>query len=83
MQSTILIKKYLNKKLYIAKGNTEPTGYTNLQGIIDIIRKGKSVKVIDVVTGEDITTNILTSTLEYVNLSVGKLEELIRGQPSS
>jgi len=79
MQSTILIKKYLNKKLYIAKGNTEPTGYTNLQGIIDIIRKGKSVKVIDVVTGEDITTNILTSTLEYVNLSVGKLEELIRG----
>lgn len=79
MQSTVLIKKYLNKKLYIAKGNTEPTGYTNLQGIIDIIRKGKSVKVVDVVTGEDITTNILTSTLEYVNLSVDKLEELIRG----
>lgn len=79
MQSTILIKKYLNKKLYIAKGNTEPTGYTNLQGIIDIIRKGKSVKVIDVVTGEDITAIILTSTLEYINLSVDKLEELIRG----
>ena len=79
MNSTVLIKKYLNKKLYIAKDNTESTGYTNLQGIIDIIRKGKSVKVIDVVTGEDITTNILTSTLEYVNLSVDKLEELIRG----
>lgn len=79
MNSTVLIKKYLNKKLYIAKGNTEPTGYTNLQGIIDIIRKGKSVKVVDVTTGEDITTNILTSTLEYVNLSVDKLEGLIRG----
>ena len=75
----ILIKKYTNRKMYVTKGNTEPAGYVGLQGILDIVRKGKDVKIVDSETGIDITTNVLKLCLEYVPLDTAKLLELLRG----
>ena len=78
--STVIIKKYANRKLYIPKGMTEPTGYVNLLDIVNIIRKGKEVRVVDVVTGEDITALTLKLALEYIELSEDLLVKLIRGE---
>lgn len=75
----ILIKKYTNRKMYVTKGNTEPAGYVGLQGILDIVRKGKDVKIIDSETGVDITASVLKLCLEYVPLDTAKLLELLRG----
>lgn len=78
---TILIKKYTNnRKMYVTKGNTEPAGYVGLQGILDIVRKGKDVKIVDSETGIDITANVLKLCLEYVPLDTAKLLELLRGR---
>ena len=77
MQS-VVIKKYQNRKLYICKGNTEPVGYINNTGLIDIIRKGKNVDIVDAVTGLDITGEALTACLAYAQLPVDKLLELLR-----
>ena len=74
----VIIKKYANNKLYIGQGNTEPVGYINLHGVISIIRKGKDVKVIDRVSGEDITAKVLKPALEHVEISVERLMELLR-----
>lgn len=78
MLNQVIIKKYPNNKLYISKGNTEPVGYVNLPQIVEIIRKGKDVKVIDK-AGVDITAATLKPALELVELSVEKLVELLRG----
>lgn len=78
MLNVVIIKKYTNNKLYIGKGNTEPVGYVNLPQIVEIIRKGKDVKVIDK-TGADITAQTLKPALEFVEMSVDKLIEVIRG----
>lgn len=76
--NTVIIKKYTNNKLYIGKGNTEPVGYVNLPQIVEIIRKGKDVKVIDK-AGVDITAQTLKPALEFVEMSVEKLIQVIRG----
>lgn len=76
---TVLIKKYPNNKLYIGKGNTEPVGYVNLPQIVAIIRKGKSVKIIDSTNGNDITVETLVPALGMVEFTVEKLEGLFRG----
>jgi polyhydroxyalkanoate synthesis regulator protein len=78
MSNVVIIKKYANNKLYISRGNTEPVGYINLTGVIDIIRKGKDVKVIDQVSGEDITIQTLKSTLDFISVSLDRLVEVIR-----
>ena len=74
----VIIKKYSNNKLYISRGNTEPVGYINLTGMIDIIRKGKNVRVVDQVTSEDITGQTLKACLDFVEVDVDKLLEVIR-----
>jgi polyhydroxyalkanoate synthesis regulator protein len=78
MSNVVIIKKYANNKLYISRGNTESVGYINLTGVIDIIRKGKDVKVIDQVSGEDITIQTLKSTLDFISVSLDRLVEVIR-----
>ena len=75
----VIIKKYANNKLYIPRGNTEKPGYISLPNVIDIIRSGKSVVVVDNVTGEDITDRMLKSALEYVTMGTEQLERIIRG----
>lgn len=75
----VIIKKYSNRKLYIPKGNTEPVGYIELPRILEIIRSGKSVTVIDNKTGEDLTERTLKAAIEYLPMSVEELERLVRG----
>jgi len=49
-----LIKRYSNRKLY----DTEAKRYITLEGIAELIRKGKEVHVIDHTSGEDLTAMI-------------------------
>ena len=76
----VIIKKYSNNKLYISRGNTEPVGYINLTGMIDIIRKGKNVRVVDQVTSEDITGQTLKACLDFVEIGESELVRIIRGE---
>lgn len=47
-----IIKRYQNRKLY----DTETSSYITLEEIAELIRQGKELKVIDKVTGEDLTS---------------------------
>lgn len=51
MASTVVIKKYENRRLY----DTSRSRYVNLEDIAVLIREGKDVKVVDAKTGEDLT----------------------------
>lgn len=77
MQS-ILIKKYSNNKLYITRGNTEKAGYINIKDLIQIIKKGKDIKVLMNGTGEDITSKVLSEALKHVGLDTPTLMQLLR-----
>lgn len=56
---TILIKKYENRRLYDATNSR----YINLEEVAQILRRGDEVKVVDAVSGEDITRLILTQII--------------------
>lgn len=79
MQS-VIIKKYNNKKLYIARGNTEPPGRVSTKDIVSIIQNGKDIKVVCKVTGEDLTVPTLIEALKHVEVEESKLLELIRNE---
>lgn len=51
MSPVKIIKRYLNRKLY----DTETSSYITLEEISEVIRQGKEIRVIDKVTGEDLT----------------------------
>lgn len=55
----LIIKRYPNRKLY----DTEAKRYIALEGIAEIIRAGKEVKVIDNITGDDLTALTLTQII--------------------
>lgn len=76
--SAVLIKKYANNKLYIPRGNTEKTGYITLNNIIDIIKKGKDIKIVDKNTGDDITNSVLITALSNLDLKYDILKSLIK-----
>jgi len=54
-----VIKRYENRKLY----DTEAKKYVSLAKLGEMIRKGMEVRVIDNVSGEDITTQTLTQVI--------------------
>jgi polyhydroxyalkanoate synthesis repressor PhaR len=54
-----IIKRYENRKLY----DTEDKKYISLADLREMIRQGLEVKVIDNVSGEDITTQTLTQVI--------------------
>ena len=70
---TIVIKRYLNRKLY----NTASGSYITLPEIMDLIREGLSVQVVDK-QGCDITRSILNSCLPFLNLDIDKATSLIK-----
>lgn len=74
----VLIKKYTGRKYYVPKGNTEPTGYIGIEGIIAILRKGKDVKIVCNKTGVDVTEGTLKEALKKIPVSVEKLIEMVR-----
>jgi polyhydroxyalkanoate synthesis repressor PhaR len=57
--STIVIKKYGNRRLY----DTTGSGYVNLDDIARFIREGKDVQVVDAKTGRDLTRVVLTQVI--------------------
>ena len=57
--SSIVIKKYGNRRLY----DTAASRYLNLEEIAALIRQGKEVKVVDAKTGQDLTRVTLTQII--------------------
>ncbi|HEX3322062.1 MAG TPA: polyhydroxyalkanoate synthesis regulator DNA-binding domain-containing protein [Terriglobales bacterium] len=57
--STIVIKKYGNRRLY----DTSASQYVNLDEIARLVRKGRDVRVVDAKTGEDLTRVTLTQII--------------------
>jgi polyhydroxyalkanoate synthesis repressor PhaR len=57
--STVLIKKYGNRRLYDTAGSR----YVNLDDIAEFIRQGKDVQVVDAKTGKDLTRVTLTQII--------------------
>jgi polyhydroxyalkanoate synthesis repressor PhaR len=57
--TTIVIKKYENRRLY----DTRNSRYINLDEIAQLIRDGRDVQVVDAATGEDITRPVLTQII--------------------
>jgi polyhydroxyalkanoate synthesis repressor PhaR len=57
--STILIKKYGNRRLY----DTADSRYVNLEDLAAHIRAGRDVQVVDAKTGQDLTRVVLTQII--------------------
>jgi polyhydroxyalkanoate synthesis repressor PhaR len=57
--STILIKKYGNRRLY----DTTSSRYVNLDDLATHIRAGREVRVVDAKTGQDLTRVLLTQII--------------------
>ena len=57
--STVLIKRYANRKLY----NTESSRYITLKGIAELIHEGREIQVIDNESGEDISSIVMSQIL--------------------
>jgi polyhydroxyalkanoate synthesis repressor PhaR len=55
----IIIKRYPNRKLYDTQGKR----YINLDEISELVREGQEVQVVDNVSGEDLTTMILSQVI--------------------
>lgn len=53
------IKRYPNRKLY----DTEAKQYITLDGIAELIKHGKEIRVVDNVSGEDLTALTLTQII--------------------
>jgi polyhydroxyalkanoate synthesis repressor PhaR len=54
-----VIKRYTNRKLY----DPQASGYVTLEDIEAMIRAGKEISVVDVATGEEITSVVLAQIL--------------------
>jgi polyhydroxyalkanoate synthesis repressor PhaR len=55
----IVIKRYGNRRLY----NTETGAFVKTQDLVDLIRSGFDIQVMDSRTGEDVTKVILTQII--------------------
>src|SRR5260370_8064897 len=54
-----VIKRYSNRKLY----DTQEHRYVTLEGLEELIRAGKELSVVDVPTGEDLTSVTLAQII--------------------
>ncbi len=59
MPDTRTIKRYGNRRLY----DTASGGYLTSQDVVDIIRQGYDVRVVDSRTGEDVTKPVLVNII--------------------
>ncbi len=57
--TTVVIKKYPNRRLY----DTSARRYVNLEDLAAMIRQGREIQVVDARTGEDRTRVILTQII--------------------
>jgi polyhydroxyalkanoate synthesis repressor PhaR len=58
-EEPVLIKRYANRKLY-DQGRSR---YVTLEELADLIRQGREIRVVDAVTGEDLTTQTLAQII--------------------
>jgi polyhydroxyalkanoate synthesis repressor PhaR len=74
--STVVIKKYGNRRLY----DSTHSRYVNLDEIARLIREGKDLKVLDAKSGQDLTRVVLTQiiTEDAKDKPVGLPLELLR-----
>ena len=77
--SSIVIKKYGNRRLY----DTAASRYLNLEEIAALIRQGNEVTVVDAKTGQDLTRVTLTQiiTEDAKDKPTGLPLELLRQLP--
>jgi polyhydroxyalkanoate synthesis repressor PhaR len=59
MNEILLLKKYSNRRLY----DTEKSAYVTLDHVMQVIRQGRRVAVVDATSGEDVTAFILTQII--------------------
>jgi polyhydroxyalkanoate synthesis repressor PhaR len=59
MPDTRIIKRYGNRRLY----DTASGGYLTTQDVVDIIRQGYDIRVVDSRTGEDVTKLVLINII--------------------
>ncbi len=59
MPSTIIIKKYPNRRLY----NTQESIFVTVDDVSNLIKQGFRIQVIDLKTGEDATEIVLTQII--------------------
>lgn len=59
MNKILLLKKYSNRRLY----DTEKSAYVTLDHVMQVIRQGRRVAVVDATSGEDVTAFILTQII--------------------
>lgn len=59
MKNILLLKKYSNRRLY----DTEKSAYVTLDHVMQVIRQGRHVSVVDAKSGEDVTAFILTQVI--------------------
>lgn len=81
-KNPVLIKRYGNRRLY----NTETSSHVNYRDIVELIRAGRDIKVIDSKTKEDITRQILLQVILEEGsdlLPLPFLYQLIRTQEES
>lgn len=79
-----LIKRYSNRKLY----NLDEKRYITLEEISDLVIRGESIRVIDHLTGDDLTAQIFSQIIQTQEknkrglFSQQVLEKIIRGSIS-
>ena len=59
MAEKLRLKKYTNRRLY----DTERSAYVTLDDVLQVIRQGRRVEVVDAKTGEDVTAFTLTQII--------------------
>ena len=64
-----VVKRYSNRKLY----DTESKRYVTLDDLADFIRRGEEVRVVDHVTGEDLTSVTLMQVIYEEEKKIGGL----------
>jgi polyhydroxyalkanoate synthesis repressor PhaR len=75
-----IIKRYSNRKLY----DTQESRYVTLEELEELIRAGKEISVVDVSTGEDLTSVTLAQIIlenernHRATLPIGFLHQLIK-----
>ena len=75
MQQTITLTKYNNRKIY----SSELSKYVNLDEILNTVKSGISIRIVEKDTGTDVTNEVLTMALvRYNPLSQEQIRNLLK-----
>lgn len=84
-QDAVLVRRYPNRRLY----DTSRSCYVALEEIVEVIRAGREVRVVDSKTGEDVTRAVLAQVVvqwaeqrDAGPFSAALMHRLIRAEPA-